>query len=123
MKEANCLEESPAGIVARVLKDRAPVLVNARPGERGVLVPYDAKHQPLVTSHPRVIDALVKDLKKPGDDMAIYCMQISMTGEQDAFRFLDGREKPVLAMVGAKRFQRWSKSKPKPAKKPGKRAR
>ncbi|HVE86928.1 MAG TPA: hypothetical protein VND93_28930 [Myxococcales bacterium] len=112
MLEANCLEESPAAIVTRVLKGKKPVLVSARKGEQGVLVPY-GKYEALVASHPRVIDALMKDLKKPGTDMAQYCRQIGATREQDAFRYLDGNEKPVLALVGAKRFQKWSGAKKK----------
>lgn len=71
-----------------------------------MLVPF-AAHAELVASHPRVIDSLLKDLKKPGTDMAMYCLQIGYSNERDAFRFLDEHGKPTLAMVGVRRFQRW----------------
>jgi hypothetical protein len=93
-----------------------------------VLVPYEACYLPVLEAHPRVLDALLEDLKKAGTDMAMYCLQVSITQEQDAFRYLDGRDRPVLAMVGVKRFQRWAKKqeaseKPVPAKKaPAKKA-
>ncbi|MCP3143116.1 hypothetical protein [Pyxidicoccus xibeiensis] len=108
--EANCLKEAPARIADRVLKEREPCHVSARVGHQGVLVPFEERYLPVLESHPRVMDALLKDLKKPGTDMAMYCMQVGLTNEQDAFRFLDARERPVLALVGLKRFQRWEKA-------------
>ncbi|MCY1046513.1 hypothetical protein OV208_34730 [Corallococcus sp. bb12-1] len=128
MFEANCLQESPGHIVARVLAERKPCLVSARSGERGVLIPHEERYLPVLNSHPRVIDAWVKDLKRPGTDMAMYCLQLALTEEQDAFRYLDERERPILAMVGVNRFRRWEKRQAAPAKKavakkaPGKKA-
>src|SRR5262245_21346129 len=109
MREANCLEEQPARIVGQVLKSREPCLVSARKGEQGVLLKLTARYQPLLEAHPRVMDALLRDLKKPGTDMAMYCLQVGQSGERDAIRFLDDDERPVLAMVGVKRYRRWEK--------------
>ena len=107
MFEANCLEEQPADIVARVLEEQSPCFVTAREGVRGVLVPLDEVYTEVLEAHPRVINALMKDLVRPGKDMAMYCVQVSMTDEQDAIRFSNEEGEPVLALVGALRFLRW----------------
>ncbi len=47
----------------------------------------------------------MKDLVRPGSDM--YCVQVALSDERDAIRFVDEEGQPVLAMVGAVRFLRW----------------
>jgi len=39
--------------------------------------------------------------------MAMYCVQVALSDERDAIRFVDEEGQPVLAMVGAVRFLRW----------------
>jgi hypothetical protein len=107
MFEANCLKEQPADIVARVLEEQRPCFVSAREGERGVLLPLDEVYTEVVDAHPRVLSARMKDLARPGKDMAMYCVQVALSDERDAIRFVDEEGQPVLAMVGAMRFLRW----------------
>ncbi|NTX38166.1 hypothetical protein HUA78_27340 [Myxococcus sp. CA033] len=107
MFEANCIEEQPADIVARVLEEQVPCFVTAREGVRGVLLPLDEVYTEVLELHSRVIDARMKDLVRPGKDMAMYCIQVSLSDEQDAIRFSDEEGEPVLALVGAMRFLRW----------------
>jgi len=107
MFEANCIEEQPADIVARVVEEQSPCFVTAREGVRGVLVPLDEVYTEVLEAHPRVINARMKDLIRPGKDMAMYCVQVSLSDEKDAIRFTDEEGEPVLALVGAMRFLRW----------------
>jgi hypothetical protein len=39
--------------------------------------------------------------------MAMYCVQVALSDERDAIRFVDDEGEPVLAMVGAVRFLQW----------------
>jgi len=107
MFEANCIEEQPADIVARVLEEQVPCFVTAREGVRGVLLPLDEVYTEVLELHSRIIDARMKDLVRPGKDMAMYCIQVSLSDEHDAIRFSDEEGEPVLALVGAMRFLRW----------------
>lgn len=112
MFEANCLEEKPASIVSRVKQSREPCLVTARPPrERGVLIALDDEYEGLLALHAQVINALMKDLQKAGTDMAMYCLQVGYSNERDAIRFLDARGRPVLAMVGVRKFLRWQEKR------------
>jgi len=121
MFEANCLKEKPADIVARVLKEKTPCFLSARQGEQGVLLPLDGVLDEVLQAHPQILDAEVKDLKKAAE-MPIYCMQVGLSGGRDAIRFLDGKDRPVLALVDVKRFIRWldeDAEPPAPKRKPG----
>jgi hypothetical protein len=113
MFEANCLKEKPAEIVARVLEENTPCFLSARKGEQGVLIPLGGILDEVLQAHPQVLEAEVKDLKK-ASEMPLYCMQVGLSGGRDAIRFLDGKERPVLALVDVKRFIRWLDEDPEP---------
>lgn len=115
MFEANCLKEKPADIVARVLREKTPCFLSARKGEQGVLLPLDGVLDEVLQLHPQILDAQVKDLKT-ASEMPIYCMQVGLSGGRDAIRFLDGKDRPVLALVDVKRFIRWLEEDPEPPK-------
>jgi len=114
MFEANCLKEKPADIVARVLREKTPCFLSARKGEQGVLLPLDGVLDEVLQAHSQIMDAEVKDLKK-ASEMPLYCMQVGLSGGRDAIRFLDGKERPVLALVDVKRFIRWLEKDPEPS--------
>jgi hypothetical protein len=114
MFEANCLKERPADIVARVLEENTPCFLSARKGEQGVLMPLGGVLDEVLHAHAQVIDAELKDLKTK-TEMPLYCMQVGLSGERDAIRFLDGKGKPVLALVGTQRFIRWLNEEPEPS--------